>query len=108
MRSDRRATVAGIALLGVAAALFLDFRGFRSAVGAWLQVPDPATGSLPEMAHRVASRADAVESLDAALGADPILSLALLAAGVGVGMIVGSLAAFVHQRRRIRRGERDA
>lgn len=108
MRPDRRATVAGIALLGVTAVLLLDIFGSRSAIVAWIRVTEPATGSPSAMASTIASRAATVESLESALAADPTFSLAMLAAGIGVGLISGSVAAFVHQRRRLQRGERDA
>ncbi|GAB3680963.1 hypothetical protein GCM10028857_04470 [Salinarchaeum chitinilyticum] len=108
MRFDRRATVAGVVLLGVTAVLLLDVFGIRSAVTAWLRVTEPATGTPAAMARTIARRADAVESLEAALATDPVLSLAVLATGIGVGLVGGSVVAFVHQRRRLRRGERDA
>lgn len=93
-------------MLGLAALLLLDPLGIRSAVGAWIRVAEPASGSTAEIAATVRDRADAVETLDAALQADPLLSLAILAAGLGAGLVAGSTAAFLHQRRRIRRGDR--
>jgi hypothetical protein len=106
MRIDRRSTATGAALLVFAALLFLDPLGIRSAIGAWIRVAEPAGGSTAEIAATIRDRAATVETLEAALQADPLLSLAILATGLGVGLLAGSTAAFVHQRRRIRRGDR--
>jgi len=108
MRLDRRSIVAGVALIGVAALLLLDPLGIRAAVTSWFRVANPASGSTRAIARSIQGRAATVDSLTAALAADPALSLALLAIGIGVGLIAGSTAAYLHQRRRIRRGERDA
>lgn len=107
MRPDRRTTVAGAALIGLAGVLLLDPLGVRAAIGSWFTVADPASGSPRALAATAADRADAVDSLEAALATDPILSLALLATGLGLGLIAGGTVAYLHQRRRIRRGEHD-
>jgi hypothetical protein len=106
MRIDRRWTATGAALLALAALFLLDPLGFRTAVGAWIRVAEPAEGSPAEVAAAVRDRAATVETLDAALQTDPLLSLAILAAGLGIGVVAGSTAAYLHQRRRIRRGDR--
>lgn len=107
MRPDRRTTVAGLVSVGIAAVLLFDLFGVRSAAASWVRVTDPASGSPEAMAATISNRAATVESLDAALATEPTLSLALLAAGLGGGLIAGSMAAFVQQRRRLQRGERD-
>ncbi|WP_248516184.1 hypothetical protein [Salinarchaeum laminariae] len=107
MRTDRRTTVAGLVAIGIAAVLLFDLFGVRSAVGSWVRVADPASGPPAAMAAAVSDRAGTVESLETALATDPTLSLALLAVGLGVGVIAGSTAAFLQQRRRLQRGERD-
>lgn len=106
MRFDRRPTVAGLALIGLAAVVVLDLFGVRAAIGSWIRVADPASGSTPALAMAIRDRTATVDSLEAALAADPALSLAILATGFGVGLVGGSTIAFFHQRRRIRRGER--
>ncbi|AGN02536.1 hypothetical protein L593_12985 [Salinarchaeum sp. Harcht-Bsk1] len=108
MRPDRRSVVAGAALLGVAVLALLDPLGLRAAIGSWFRVAGPASGSTRAIGASIQRRHATVDSLEAALAADPTLSLALLATGIGVGLIGGSIAAYLHQRRRIRRGERDA
>jgi len=108
MRIDRRSTVAGAALVALAAFLVLDPLGVREGLGSWLQVADPASGPPRALAAAIADRTASVESLESALALDPPLSLALLATGLGLGVIAGSTVAYLHQRRRIRRGGRDA
>lgn len=106
MRPDRRWTVAA-ALVALAVLLVLDPVGVHEAVGSWLQVADPASGSPRALALTIADRADTVASLESALATGPILSLALLTTGLGLGLVAGSTVAYLHQRRRIRRGGRD-
>lgn len=107
MRSDRRTTVAGAVLIGFAGVLLLDPLGVRGASASWIRVADPVSGSPRALASAVVDRADSVDSLEAALAMDPILSLALLATGLGLGLVAGGTVAYLHQRRRIRRGEHD-
>lgn len=107
MRIDRRSSVAGIALIGVAFVLVYDVVGVRSGVEAWYEVTDPATGGRRAVAETLIGRAERVGELQDALATDPALSLALFAVGAGFGLIAGSVLAYRHQRRRLRRGEHD-
>lgn len=106
MRPDRRSSVVGVALIGIAL-LVLDPFGLRSGLLDWNQGTRPADGSPESMATTASDRADEVALLADAMAADPILSLALLSAGLGLGLVAGSTVAYLHQRRRLQRGERD-
>lgn len=107
MRSDRRSTAAGAVLVALAGFVLLDPLGVRAVGDWWIRVTEPASGPPRALASAIQDRTATVESLESALAADPTLSLALLATGVGLGLFVGSTAAYVHQRRLIRRGEHD-
>ena len=87
--------------------LFLDVAGVRSAIGSWVGGGAPASGSTRSMAASIDRREATVDTLAAALATEPLLSLALLSTGIGIGLLVGSAVAFRAQRRLIREGERD-
>lgn len=108
MRPDRRSSVAGIALVGVALLLAFDPLGIRRQLRTWYQVTQPVEGPTRVVAGTVTERATRVESLGNALATDPALSLAFLVTGIGFGLVAGSTAAYLRQRRRLQRGERDA
>lgn len=109
MRIDRR-TALGAALTAmalVAFAVVTDLAGVASGVADWLAVARPIAGDAATLAGRLPARAEHVHRLAGVLDRDPFLSGALVLVGVGAGLIAGSLGAFVHQRRRLRRGVRD-
>lgn len=108
MRFDRRSSVAGVALIGVALLMLVDPLGVRSAVASWIRVTESANGSARAVVATLSDRIDRIASLSDALAADPTLSIALFAVGAGIGLVVGSVLAYRRQRRRLRKGDRDA
>lgn len=107
MRPDRRSTAAGAVLVALTGFVLFDPLGVRAIVGSWVGIAEPVSGPPRALAPAIEDRTATLESLESALAADPTLSLAILATGVGLGLLVGSTAAYVHQRRLIRRGEHD-
>lgn len=106
MRTHRRHLLAlAAAALALAVLLVWDPLG---SVADWIAVAEPATGDPAEIAAALRARRERIDALSAALAADPLLSAALLGAGLGAGLILGSAGAYLRERRRIRRGEYDA
>lgn len=105
MRPDRRTTAAGVVLIGIAILAVFDPLGVGDATRSWFRITESASGATDAMAATVGERAGTVETLEGALAADPVFSIVVLVTGLGVGLIAGSTAAYLHQRRSLQRGE---
>lgn len=106
MHLDRRILLVG-ALAGAAGLAILDPLGLVDGASAWLAVANPADGSVAEIGAAARARRGRVRRLVAVLDRDPLLSGALLAAGLGAGIVLGGVGGYLHQRTLLRRGEGD-
>lgn len=105
MRVDRRRVLAvGCGAAALAALLVVDPFGIADAIAEWLAVARPVDGSVDATLDAAVERRARVRRFGVLLARDPLVSVAVGATGLGIGLIGGAIAAFVSQRRRVRRG----